>query len=81
MVSERIKKKKTDWSLPPRRGQIKAEILKSIVQTVASAAIKAVEVVGMKPRGGGSSSSSSSAGSAFATPPPSPTTTVKLSAA
>ncbi|CAL1403291.1 unnamed protein product [Linum trigynum] len=70
------KTKQRGWSLPPKRGQIKAQIFKRIAKTVSSAASTSIEIVGMKVHGGGGggSSSSSAVASVSTTPPPSPTT-------
>ncbi|GMI92077.1 hypothetical protein HRI_002877000 [Hibiscus trionum] len=64
-VPERKNKKKVT-EFPPRRGQVKAQILKSIAKTVASAASKAREAMA-KNKGEGSDGKSSSSGTS--TPP------------
>lgn len=65
-ASNDSQRKKKERQFPPRRGQIKAQIFRSMVKTVVSAASKAEEALG-KNKGKGSDGKSCS--SATTTPP------------
>ncbi|XP_021278895.1 uncharacterized protein LOC110412628 [Herrania umbratica] len=58
--------RKKDRNLPPRRGQVKAQIFESVAKTVVSAASKAKQALG-KNKGEGSDGKSTS--STTTTPP------------
>ncbi|XVE59146.1 hypothetical protein DITRI_Ditri05aG0022200 [Diplodiscus trichospermus] len=65
-ASTNTQRKKKETQVPPRRGQIKAQIFESMVKTVVSAASKAKEALG-KNKGDGSDGRCSS--STTTTPP------------